>query len=291
MTYKLQGQTAISTPIPHYSDSIFIAKIHLDCNHKTIDRIIFRELALKEGHKVYRHSLDSLLEKETQKLMNTRLFILAEVIPYHLKGDTTELIISVIEKWYLYPIPIIDFADRSFNEWASKGYDFDRLIYGMRLVQNNFRGRNETLKFYMQLGFVRIGEFEYKIPYINKNQTIGLNFRAVYSSSKNSFYVKNGIRENYKSEKVLEEKFALSVGITKRSKFYSIHKVNLGYVTGKISDSLALLNPIYYANARTRQQFFQLSYVFEKDHRDNTTFPLKGEFLQAEASQLSLIHI
>jgi outer membrane protein assembly factor BamA len=288
----LSGQDKVSTAnisaIPYYSDSIFIAKIHLDCNHKTVDRIIFRELLVKEKQKVCRRNLDSLLERESSKLMNTKLFILAEVIPYHLKGDTTELIVSVIEKWYLYPFPIIDFADRSYNEWASKGYDLDRLIYGVRLVQNNFRGRNETLKFYMQLGFVRIGEFEYKIPYINKNQTIGLNFRVAYSNSKNSFYVKNGVRQNYTSEKVLEEKFVASLGITKRSKFYSIHKLNLNYITGKITDSLALLNPIYYLNARTKQQYFQLHYTFEKENRDNIAYPLQGQFLQIDLAQSGL---
>ncbi len=291
ISYKLQAQNTPTYTIPHYTDSIFITKIHIDCNHKTIDKIIFRELAIREGHRVYRKSLDSLLERESYKLMNTKLFILAEVVPYHFKGDSIELIVSVIEKWYLYPIPIIDFADRSFNEWASKGYNIDRLIYGMRLVQNNFRGRNETLKFYLQLGFVRVAEFEYKIPYINKKQTTGLNFRVAYTNSKNSFYVKDGLRINYTSEKVLEEKLVTSIGITKRSKFYSIHKFNLSYITGKITDSLAILSPTYYTNARTRQQFFQLNYVFEKDIRDNISFPLKGNFLQVEVYQRGLTQL
>jgi hypothetical protein len=271
--------------IPYYSDSIFISKITIDCNRKTVDRIILRELALKEGHRVCRRNLDSLLERESHKLMNTKLFVLAEVIPYHTTGDTTELIVSVIEKWYLYPIPIIDFADRSYNEWASKGYDFDRLIYGVRVMQNNFRGRNETLKFYLQLGFIRASEFEYRIPYINKAQTIGLNFRVLYENSKRSFYVEDGIRKNYSSESVLEEKLSTFVGITKRSKFYSLHKLYLGYITGKIKDSLAMLNPIYYANGKTTQSFLQLNYVFERDIRDNIAFPLKGHFIQADVKQ------
>ncbi len=284
---NLQGQANKSqNMIPHYSDSIFVTKIHLECNRKTIDRIIFRELAVKEGMRVCRKNLDSLLEKESYKLMNTKLFILAEVIPYHLKGDTTELIVSVIEKWYLYPVPIIDFADRNLAEWASKGYDLDRLHYGISFIQNNFRGRNETLKLYLQLGFTRIVDFEYKIPYINKAQTTGISIKVSYANSKNSIYgLKNAIRQSYKSENILEEKFKINLGISKRISFYETHRLNIGYITGSINDTLLVLNSNYYLNSKKRQSFFQFTYAFEKDLRDNVIFTHKGSYFQAEISQ------
>jgi outer membrane protein assembly factor BamA len=289
---NLQGQTNPTKEennIPHYSDSIFISKIHIECNRKTIDKIIFRELFIKEGMTVCRRNLDSLLERESYKLMNTKLFILAEVVPYHVKGDTTELIISVIEKWYLYPVPIIDFADKNFSEWAAKGYDLDRLNYGISFIQNNFRGRNETLKLYLQLGFTRIVDFEYKIPYINKKQTTGINIKVSYANSKNSIYgLSNGIRQSYKSENILEEKFKFLIGISKRGAFYETHRINIGYTTSTVNDTLLILNSNYYQNSQKTQRFTQLNYSFERDLRNNIVYTHKGSYLQIDVMQKGL---
>jgi outer membrane protein assembly factor BamA len=272
-------------------DSLYVSKIRIECNRRTIDKIIYRELAIKEGMRVSRKNFDSLLQRESYKLMNTQLFVLAEVVPYHVHADTTELIVSLIEKWYTYPIPLIDFADRNFNEWAAKGYDLDRLIYGVSVLQQNFRGRNEFLKFYFQLGFVRKVDFEYRIPYINKDQTSGLSFRVSYANTKNVMYgLQNAQRQTHRNqdEAVMEEKFFVSVGFSKRSKYYNFHRFRLDYNYGHIHDSVRILNPNYYANNQTTQRYFQLTYNFTRDLRDNAAFPLKGKLLELEVLRRGL---
>jgi outer membrane protein assembly factor BamA len=273
------------------ADSLYISKITIECNRRTIDRIIYRELYVKEKMRVKRSSLDSLLQRENYKLMNTKLFVMAEVVPYHTQTDTTELIVSLIEKWYTYPIPVFDFADRNFNEWAAKGYDLDRILYGINIVQQNFRGRNELLKFYFQLGFVRKVDFEYRVPYINKDQTLGLAFRFSYSNTKNVMYgLREALRQTHRNqdEAVLEERLFASVGLSKRSKYYNTHLIRLDYNYGHIHDSIRLLNSNYYANGRTTQRYFQLLYSFSRDLRDNAGFPLKGKLIEFEAMKKGL---
>ncbi len=286
-----QPATLPTNAVVQPCDSLYISKIQIECNRKTIDRIIYRELALKQGMRVCRQNLDSLLQRESYKLMNTQLFVMAEVIPYHIHADTTELIVSLIEKWYTYPFPVIDFADRNFNEWASKGYDLDRLTYGINILQQNFRGRNEFLKFYFQLGFVRKLDFEYRIPYINKDQTSGLSFRISYSNTKNVMYgLREGLRQTYRNpnDAVLEERFLGSVGFSKRSHFYNTHRFRLDYNYGHIHDSVKLLNSNYYSDGKTTQRYFQFLYYFTRDLRDNASFPLKGKFIEFEAVRRGL---
>lgn len=268
----------------------WIRRVTIECNHKTVDRIIFRELSIKAGDRVAKKDLDSLLVHESHKLMNTKLFVMAEVVPYPIQQDTIDLIISVIEKWYFYPIPIIDFADRNYNEWAAKGYNLDRLIYGVRLIQNNFRGRKETLKLYLQLGFTRVLDFEYNIPYINKDQTTGLTFQIGYANAKNiNWGLTDAIVQSYKSENILEEKFSTSIGLNKRTSFYNNHTLSIKYSNSHINDTVVTLNPNYYQKGQNSQRYFQLRYRFEHNRRDNSSYPLQGKYMYAEAQQTGLL--
>ena len=53
---------------------------------------------------------------------------------------------EVKEKWYIWPIPTIEFADRNFNIWADSSFDPSRTNYGLYLFTYNLFGLNHTLK-------------------------------------------------------------------------------------------------------------------------------------------------
>ena len=93
-------------------DSLYIRNVQIECHQKTIDRIILREMALKPGDRVSKHNLRDVLEKESSKIFNTNLFVVAEVFDVPAGRDSIDLVVSVVEKWYLYPVPIVDLADR-----------------------------------------------------------------------------------------------------------------------------------------------------------------------------------
>ena len=52
-------------------------------------------------------------------------------------GYYVDVMVDVKERWYIFPLPIFELADRNFNEWW-KTRDFSRTNYGLSVVQNNF---------------------------------------------------------------------------------------------------------------------------------------------------------
>lgn len=272
------------------SDNFLIRDVFVDCNKRTIDRIILRELAYKPGDKIAKSNIQATLQKEASKIFNTNLFVLAEVFYFPVAGDTIDLIVTVTEKWYVYPIPYIELADRNFNEWwQQRGRDLDRLIYGIRFSQQNVRGRNEDLKLTFQLGFTRKFELEYNIPYLDKKQTTGMNFRFLYDNNKNLAYGTANNRLMFvRSEEILRSRFTADIAIFKRSQFYNTHFFELRYHNHHIADTIVRLNPEYFLNGANRQRYFEIAYVFNRDLRDMANYPLKGRYLQITALQKGL---
>ena len=105
----------------------------------------------------------------------------------------TDIIIEVVERWYIWPYPILEISERNFNVWwdefnESNYSDFSRMNYGAFLVWENFRGKNELLKIKYRKGFKEHYLFRYEIPYFNKDKTIGFTAFAQQFKRKKSFY-------------------------------------------------------------------------------------------------------
>ena len=86
-------------------------------NNQTRDRIILRELSLKPGDIVHTTELESVLDLDKKKLINTRLFNTVEIRVLDPNAERIDLIVDVTERWYTFPAPIFELSDRNFNEW------------------------------------------------------------------------------------------------------------------------------------------------------------------------------
>ncbi len=262
-------------------DSLVIRNIFVDCHKRTKDRIIVRELAISSGDKIAREQLKTVLDQEANKVFNTGLFVKVDAVADEFEKGIIDVVIVVREQWYLFPIPLIDFADRNINEWIKQhNASLDRLEYGMYFQQKNFRGRNEDLILTVQLGFTKRVALDYKVPYINKKQTIGMDVGVSYNENKNLAYATDSNKLNFlDSDRRLRSRFQAGIGFTKRSKYYSRHSVSMRYHENNIADTIARLNENYYLNGRKHQRFLSLEYNFTYDHRDRAPYPLKGEYL------------
>ena len=58
--------------------------------------------------------------------------------------------------------------------------------------------------------------------------------------------------------------------------------------TPKVADSIAVLNPNYFLNGRTQQQYFRFRYRFRKEARDMIAYPLKGYAFNFTIDKLGL---
>ena len=161
--------------IPVY-DYYFIKKINIKGNKRTKKQIILRELTFQENDSICYKSLSEEIKNTRENLLNTLLFNFV-TINYNSIPQTKniEINIEVIERWYIWPFPIFKFSERNFNTWW-KNKKFSRINYGSFITDNNFRGRKELMQIKMNFGYDREFSLLYQVPYLDKNQNIGLGF-------------------------------------------------------------------------------------------------------------------
>ncbi len=274
------------------SDSVTISHIHLECHKKTKDRIIFRELAIHEGYKIHRKDIEEILEQESNKIFNTRLFVTVDIFYEEFRKGELDIIISLTEQWYIYPIPLIELADRNFNVWWNQqGRDLRRLEYGIRVKHNNFRGRKEELSLLVQTGFTNKFDLRYSVPYINKAQTLGLNMSVGYAENTNVGYItdRDTLRFVETADRdILSKRFYSGLSLTARSRFYDRHTFSVGYKNQDIADTVAQLNGNFFGEGKTNQRYMELEYNFFRDLRDRANYPLKGYYFLFAVQQQGL---
>jgi outer membrane protein assembly factor BamA len=268
-----------------------VSRVFITGNRITRDKIISRELSLKSGDIIYEEDLTPILEGDKRKLLNTRLFNTVDIKLLELQQGKVDLIVDVNERWYTFPAPIFEIADRNFNEWW-QNYDHDlrRTNYGLRMYQYNMRGRNETLRFHAQFGFQRRVELMYRIPYVDLKQKQGLTLDLVFSETKNvAFRTFDHKYEFLRSQNILRVTRLAGLSYTYRNSFYQTHLLRLEYFNAGVSDTIRSLNPDYIEGENNKQEYPTISYTFNSDHRDLIAYPLRGHQLVFQATKNGLV--
>lgn len=270
-------------------DTVYvISKISLKGNKITKDRIIMRELNIHEGDTITASHLSKVLLKDRQKIYNLKLFNTVTIYQEHSSENHLDIIITVTERWYTFPIPIFDLSDRNFNEWwVNYGHDIRRVNLGLRLYQYNFRGRNETLRLTAQIGFSRQFNINYYIPYIDKKQKQGLDFEYYYYEPKNISYLTKDHKILYlSSRETLLNGHSAKVTYKYRNTFYDTHYLSVGFMSERVADTVPrYLNENYYLNKRNSISAMNFSYSFVAEHRDVVAYPLHGYQFSASLSK------
>lgn len=269
---------------------VTIGNIYITGNEKTREEIIRRELDFKEGDVFKKADLLETIVRDQQKLNNTRLFTTVEVVPLMMSDTNADILIRLQERWYIFPVPIFQLADRNFTEWwVNQKRDFSRVNWGLQVYHMNLTGRNDRLVGRLQFGFTKNVALRYTLPYIDKNQKLGISAGVSYSNNKTVGITSSGHRQVFfESANIVRDSFRSFVTFTYRPSFYSVHSLDLGYSRMAVADSVALLNPGYLNNSRVDQQYLRLSYQFSVDKRDFISYPLKGSVFMANINQFGL---
>jgi outer membrane protein assembly factor BamA len=272
-------------------DSAIVRNIFISGNKKTKRFIILRELNFIPGETIPLISVDELLRKSRNQLLNTSLFNSAEL---SVKRDSLayiDIYIHVAERWYLWPVPIFELADRNFNQWYLNR-DFRRTNYGINLTQFNFLGRNQTLNLLFQLGYTQQYAIIYNIPYINNSNTLGLTFNAGYALNHEVPYttVNDSLQFLRLDDKYAMQRFNTSVSLNFRPRLYNVYKisVNYGYIDIAPEVVADAYNPDFLLDRRIRQEALGLKLSHINDHRDSRSYPLNGSYVKSEIWGLGL---
>ncbi|MCD6090861.1 MAG: hypothetical protein J7J72_05135 [Bacteroidales bacterium] len=272
------------TPCPDSLKIVYLNQIYLNGNKITQNKIIYRELAFKVGDTLCLKEFISNLKKSKENLQNTSLFNYVEVRDVQVASEGkiyANVHIDLDERWYIWPMPIFELAERNPNAWWESN-DLSKINYGLFFTWENFRGRREALKIIAQGGYDEKLGFYYDIPFINISQTLGLILNAGLTRNHEVTYQTiNNKPVRYRTEKYARYQYYASITLNIRKNIYTSHSFRLGYYDHKYNDTIFQKNPNFDPNQANKFNYFSLSYTFRNDHRDNKNYALNGYFLQA----------
>jgi outer membrane protein assembly factor BamA len=259
-----------------------IDSIVVEGNAKTLDKIIIRELMFEQGSNYALHDFQELREKSEQNLMNTALFLSAE-IHIHKQKNINIAYVNVVERWYLWPIPQVDIDERNFNVWWEHKR-LDRLSAGVFLTKENFRGRMEKLTLLFMTGYNQQYGLSYEAPYINKSKTLGLGANIIWSG-RHEVIAKtlDDKQVFFKDENnYVQEAFRTAVSIQYRKNFRTRHLLEFSYQKNSFSNGLLDSAQNYSWKGQQNLSFFNIFYKLKIDHRNFRPYPLSGYYADIE---------
>ncbi|NOY76454.1 MAG: hypothetical protein GXO76_01160 [Calditrichaeota bacterium] len=246
---------AICQSLSALPDSIRIARVIVVGNVHTKTPIILRELEFRPGDTVSKRNL--ILAKK--RIENLYLFNRVQFVFLRDEGKT-DLKIVVTERWYIFPIPILNFNEHSFS----------KISYGGGVVHYNFRGRAEKLFFLGWAGFNPGLKFAYR------NDWFGGEKRYFTSFFLHSIRVTNHTN-----------RFTDLTSLSRRALFrfgrrFGIYRY-VGFQT-KI-EQVNPSNPLAAIHSSGRDLWGQVGVFLKYDSRDLHEYPLNGYL-----AEVSLAH-
>jgi outer membrane protein assembly factor BamA len=259
-------------------DFLVVDRFSIEGNRVTKENIILRELTFAIGDTIPKRQIFSELATSRNNLQNTLLFnfVYMDFMP---EGDRIEVRIRVVERWYIWPIPIFEHAERNLPSWL-RDPEFERLNYGAWLNWNNFRGRREMLQLKVRLGYKEQYALTYSKPNLDKDQKHGIEV------SLNSFRQREVILETVGNEPVFLEDDGdyLSTSInpvisyTYRPGLYLRHRATLGY--NYLLFGADSVREEYLGGTKDWMDWFSIAYSLSYDNRDYQIYPLDGNFFR-----------
>lgn len=268
---------------------VIINGIELIGNKVTKKHIILREVPFHVNDTILKKELKGKLKSARENLLNTSLFnfVTADTIPAG--TDRVNVLVSVTERWYTWPIPIFEVQERNFNEWW-KTKNLDRANYGFFLNRENFRGRKEDLSFYFQFGYTEKYGISYKVPYLDRKQTSGAGISFSYSRNREIAYKTDNNHVVYfkNPEKHVRQEFTGKLNYTYRKGIHNRHFVEGKFVKASVDDTLQFYSQDYFLNGKNSIQYLTLSYSYRSDYRNSKQYPLRGFLWEAEVQKSGL---
>ncbi len=266
------------------SPSVIISRIQVNGNKITKDYIVSREMSFRVGDTLFSDKLPDYLAESEANLINTSLFNYVNVKHNRIDSNSVEIIITVTEKWYVWPIPIFEYADPNFNTWFQTK-DFERTNYGVNLKWLNFRGRNQELRINGQWGYLKDVGIYFFNPQLMRNKKLGGGFEVSYAQNNEvTVGTENNIRMFYTGTGNSKDVFNVSLFTSWRAGFYNSHILAVGFNSDNIADTITHLTNDYFVNNQNYMQYVSWWYTFRHSQLDNKDYPLEGKYMQADVT-------
>lgn len=258
-------------------------------NRVTKERIILRELLVKEGDTLPADLFYTKLERSRQNLVNTGLFNTVTLLPVYVDMGAVFVEVKVNERWYLWPSLIFDLADPNFNTWW-RTRDLERVNYGLYLYRYNFRGRNETVYAMAQLGYTRQLALRYRVPYVDARQRWGFSVGGAFlqqaevtagTVNNERLLIRNADGSN-------RDEWKADLEVSLRRRHDVRHAVRLQYTDATVADTIVRVARDYFDGASLEARYLSLGYTFLWDRRDVRFYPRSGKLAEVKVDRHGL---
>jgi len=257
-------------------DYVIVGDISIKGNKRTKEQVILREFTFESGDTLSVSDFEKQLQKTRENIYNLHLFNFVEADTFFYDSNIVNVNITVLERWYVWPIPIVEHAGRNFGAWIYER-EWDRVNYGIFLVIDNVRGRNETFMLKIRPGWREQYGFLYSIPALNRKKTFGLEF--TFSTFRQKIFLLNTadnkpyyfISDDY----CYFQNRAITTFIYRPS-LYLFHNIVLTYNDYRITDSPYSMNNDYIRSSKKNAEIVSLSYEPLLEKRNIVSFPTKG---------------
>lgn len=230
-----------------------------------------------------------VVKQSRENLLNTALFNFVDFDWVDESVDSKALTISVVERWYLWPIPYLAYADRNLRSWW-EAKDWTRLSYGFDLVYGNLWGLKHELDLTVIGGYNQNYGLTYDIPYLTARQRLGMRLSSGFTRDREVAYITENDKISYfkgDSEYAHESFYAFLMPYY-RFGYRNTLYMQLKYDNRLFNDSLPELNPDFGNPDGTRFQYFTVTAIFKNDYRDDHNYPLDGHYLEFELTKIGL---
>lgn len=268
------------------AQDFFISDVQISGNIKTKNSVIVREMTLLKDSTYSQEEFNKHLELTKNRILNLNLFNSVEVnvVPNEL-GIALDVV--VVEKWYLWPTPFIEFADRNFNVWKDLSFKLDRTNYGMYLFKYNVFGLNHTLKLRSKTGYHdRIG-IDYLIPFIG-NSMYGAELLFDYDAQDELWLETRDdqVMFYHNDRKNLIKWYKGNLNVTRRIRPTTMAYANFDFIHTTLDTSV---NPTdFHIDDAPKQRTSTYSIGFIEDTRDNIFFPVTGQHVNASIGLMNM---
>lgn len=257
-----------------------VRNIIIKGNKKTKDYMILREIQFKPGDSIIIGTLNDAFQKARQQVYNTTLFHEVTIDLLLISAYEMDVVVTVKERWYLFPAPQFQIVDRSFNEWLVKYKgDLSRVNYGIKFVHYNFSGRRDPLRIFLINGYTKNLSFSYAQPYSNRALTQGFGIGGGFSQNREIAYKTSPDNKIlfYNNKDFVRKNIYFNVSLRLQKGILFRHLFNVAYSVQTVSDSIiTTYNPNYFNTAKVTKGLIDLSYTYQYANVNNVTYPLKG---------------
>ncbi len=277
----------LDPPCPIGMTHAVVGQILFLGNARTRERVLRAELDVREGDSLLVTEVRTRLELNRRRLFNLQLFH-AVVCQAVCRDGRLLLVFTVRERWYLFPSPIFSLADRNPRAWLAKR-DYTRVDYGIHLVQQNFRGRNEQLVANVQHGFNRKYELFYTLPYaLSRQRGLGVQLAAsLYQSHNLDYTVQEDQILTYKSAGTLPiRRWYLAGALLKRYTVERQLRLGVRYSYERVTDSVLLSQPRYFGSIGTPpwRTWVEGDFHYSRNHANAFVYPTTGSIFDVGLS-------